>query len=341
MPLLQRLMHISCRLTGAVGGSISLVDHPGQRYTKIAERGTKCRLGQSFPLDEGVTGRVVTSRSPVVLASYHDVITGHLAVGHPARDGGVAAIPIWWRGDVIGVNVVFAGCPRPFATSEVDQLEVLTQLVASGVVTAARRDLPLADAARWDLNGRSEPRQPGAVQPTRSSGSVLSPSVAEVALQLAALGERTGAYRGRPGEPMHVAVVRGRTGLHLLVPGHSSNLMQVRPPPQLGGSWAELVDGVDGSAAIRLPDNVGSPLADDLSTTGQVADSSPFSRRQREVVALMARGLSNQSVAEQLLISLKTVEKHVGAILRKTGTVSRTAAVMRALGRGWVDVEAP
>jgi DNA-binding NarL/FixJ family response regulator len=31
------------------------------------------------------------------------------------------------------------------------------------------------------------------------------------------------------------------------------------------------------------------------------------------------------------------VEKHVGAVLRKTGTSSRTAAVMNALERGWLD----
>ncbi len=36
MPLLRRLMNISCRLTEAVGGSISIVECPGQRYTKIA-----------------------------------------------------------------------------------------------------------------------------------------------------------------------------------------------------------------------------------------------------------------------------------------------------------------
>lgn len=342
MPLLQRLIDISCRLTGAAGGSISLVDHPGQRYTKIAERGTACALGRSFPLNEGVTGRVMTSRRPVVLDSYRDIVAGHLAVGHPARYGAVAAIPIWWRGDVIGVNVVFAGCPRPFADSEVDQLEVLTQLVASAIVTAAQRDLPLADPARRDPNSRSEPGQPGASRPTRSSGGVLSPSVAEVALELAALGERAGAYRGRLDEPMYVAVVQGRTGLHLLVPGPSNDLVQASGPvPQPRGAWAEVVDGVDGSVAVRLLDYVCPPRAEAESTPVQAADSSPFSRRQGEVAALMARGFSNLSLAEELLISPKTVEKHVGAILRKTGTVSRTAAVMRALERGWVDVGAP
>src|SRR6201999_1652757 len=107
MPLLRRLMHICCRLTEAAGGSISIVEYPAQRYTKIAERGTSCRLGQSFPLHEGVTGQVMARRRPVVLDAYRDIATGHLPAGHPARDGAVAAIPIWWRGEVVGVNVVF------------------------------------------------------------------------------------------------------------------------------------------------------------------------------------------------------------------------------------------
>jgi hypothetical protein len=52
---------------------------------------------------------------------------------------------------------------------------------------------------------------------------------------------------------------------------------------------------------------------------------------------LLARGLSDRSIAHELLISPKTVEKHVGAVLRKTGTSSRTAAVMCALERNWLD----
>jgi DNA-binding NarL/FixJ family response regulator len=68
---------------------------------------------------------------------------------------------------------------------------------------------------------------------------------------------------------------------------------------------------------------------------------SPLTSRENEVLRLLAGGLSDREMAAQLVVSPKTVEKHVGAVLRKTGAPSRTAAVMRALERGWLDHEAP
>src|ERR1700704_5297807 len=103
MPMLRQLVRSTCQMAGAVGGSVSLVDPEAGQYTKVAEVGTPCRLGQSFSLDEGVTGKVMAARAPVVLATYHGVRGGHLKLGHPAWDGAVAAIPIWWRAEIVAV----------------------------------------------------------------------------------------------------------------------------------------------------------------------------------------------------------------------------------------------
>ena len=64
---------------------------------------------------------------------------------------------------------------------------------------------------------------------------------------------------------------------------------------------------------------------------------SPLTRRERQVLGLLADGLTDREVAARLVISPKTVEKHVGAVLRKTDTPSRTAAVAQALERGWLS----
>ena len=58
--------------------------------------------------------------------------------------------------------------------------------------------------------------------------------------------------------------------------------------------------------------------------------------REREVLELMAEGLSNKTIAYRLEISEHTVKFHVNAILRKLGAQSRTEAVVRATRLGWI-----
>jgi DNA-binding NarL/FixJ family response regulator len=57
------------------------------------------------------------------------------------------------------------------------------------------------------------------------------------------------------------------------------------------------------------------------------ADKAGLTSRQREVLELMARGLTNAEIAERLYLTKKTVEHHVSAILQKVGVDSRAKAV--------------
>jgi DNA-binding NarL/FixJ family response regulator len=47
-------------------------------------------------------------------------------------------------------------------------------------------------------------------------------------------------------------------------------------------------------------------------------------RREADVLALVIQGRSNREIAERLYLSVRTVEKHLEALLRKTATKSRT-----------------
>ncbi|MDC3412219.1 response regulator transcription factor [Aquibacillus sp. 3ASR75-11] len=63
-----------------------------------------------------------------------------------------------------------------------------------------------------------------------------------------------------------------------------------------------------------------------------------LTRRECEVLQLLAEGKSNRGVAEALYISEKTVKNHVSNILQKMSVNDRTQAVVTAIRNGWVEV---
>ncbi|HEX9674995.1 MAG TPA: response regulator transcription factor [Anaerolineales bacterium] len=60
----------------------------------------------------------------------------------------------------------------------------------------------------------------------------------------------------------------------------------------------------------------------------------PLTGREVEVLGLLAKGLANRQIAEQLVISEATVRTHVGNILGKLHLASRTQAALYALREG-------
>jgi DNA-binding CsgD family transcriptional regulator len=65
------------------------------------------------------------------------------------------------------------------------------------------------------------------------------------------------------------------------------------------------------------------------------ARDAALTARERQVRALVERGWPNKHIAAELAISLKTVEKHVAGILRKTGATNRTELASLARMRVW------
>jgi DNA-binding NarL/FixJ family response regulator len=62
----------------------------------------------------------------------------------------------------------------------------------------------------------------------------------------------------------------------------------------------------------------------------------PLTQREREVLAMIARGLSNRRIAERLAIAENTVKAHVAQILAKLGAATRTEAVTIGVRLGLV-----
>jgi pimeloyl-ACP methyl ester carboxylesterase/DNA-binding CsgD family transcriptional regulator len=112
----------------------------------------------------------------------------------------------------------------------------------------------------------------------------------------------------------------------------------------------ELAAGIPTAKLIPLAGNAHFPWAGDSDSVARalrslLAPESPapsardtaavsLSAREREVLALIASGLSDQEIAEQLVLSRHTVHRHVANIRHKLGRSSRTAAVAEAARLG-------
>jgi NarL family two-component system response regulator LiaR len=88
---------------------------------------------------------------------------------------------------------------------------------------------------------------------------------------------------------------------------------------------------IDPTAAARLVH----AIADDARP--RVEEPERLTRRERDVLELIARGRSNKRIAFELGISEKTVKTHVGHLLAKLGVSDRTQAAVMAVEEGLVS----
>lgn len=87
--------------------------------------------------------------------------------------------------------------------------------------------------------------------------------------------------------------------------------------PAAGPSQAERPDAVTDTVAV----------GDEAAARGTAALVEPLTRREQEVLALIAAGCSNRAIAEKLVITVSAVKKHTGNIYGKLNVNSRTQAV--------------
>lgn len=73
--------------------------------------------------------------------------------------------------------------------------------------------------------------------------------------------------------------------------------------------------------------------------TFALAADSVVTEREREVLMLAARGLSNKAIARELRLSVRTVQAHLNHIFNRLGVSSRTEAAVFGLSHGWFRLE--
>ena len=63
-----------------------------------------------------------------------------------------------------------------------------------------------------------------------------------------------------------------------------------------------------------------------------------YTKREYEVLQLLAKGYSNRKIADHLKISDKTVKNHISSIFKKMDVNDRTKAVVTAVKNQWVRI---
>jgi DNA-binding NarL/FixJ family response regulator len=141
--------------------------------------------------------------------------------------------------------------------------------------------------------------------------------------------EATAAITARPGGPRVLVLTTYDTDADILAAieaGATGYLLKDAPPDELAAAVRTAAAGQS-----ALAPTIANRLIDRIRTPGAA-----LSRREIEVLELVADGLSNQQISKQLYLSQATVKTHLVHIYDKLGVDSRTAAVAAAKTRGLI-----
>lgn len=260
-----------------------------------------------------------------------------------------------WQGDRFGLRAMTERVRELGATVDVDSLAGWGTRIRARfpylrdqerssprlrVLVAAGRPVLRAGLARllsWTEPGVQVVGEVGTVGQAVEACAVLRPDVALVSLGLPDPGQHetgggdgtgvVGLLLGQQHRPAVIGVVE--PGDHERVAGAlragASGCVDA------GADGPELARAV--VAAGRGQAILSAPVLQQLHRGLQGDDLEPLTEREREVRGLMEQGIPDKVIAERLVLSVKTVEKHAGAVLRKTGARNRTELAGRARRR--------
>ncbi len=143
------------------------------------------------------------------------------------------------------------------------------------------------------------------------------------------------AWAGEPGRRPHV-------------PGPAVAVSRALGAQELHAELSRLAHRVDGRTdepATRSASGPGAVVGDgegvgDFRSVGPCAVPVELSAREREMVELIALGLSNEEIARHCYVTVNTVKTFIRSAYRKIGVTRRTQAVAWALEHGLVDPSA-
>lgn len=174
------------------------------------------------------------------------------------------------------------------------------------------------DFAEYTVFGTGTIFYPGALARNRAELALVCGDTATAAVQFAEAERVNTALGARP------YLARTREG-------------QARLAQATGDNAAAVLHAKAAAAAARTLDMPG--LLRDATTlldriADDVATADPFTPREREIADMVGKARSNRDIAQELVLSERTVESHVRSILAKTGTTSRKEFIRWTLTSG-------
>jgi DNA-binding NarL/FixJ family response regulator len=118
--------------------------------------------------------------------------------------------------------------------------------------------------------------------------------------------------------------------------GASGFLLKTAPPPQLVAAVRTVHDG----DALLAPASTRRLIEQVTRTSPEAPALETLTAREREVLLLLARGLTNAEIAAELVVEPSTVKSHVASVLGKLGLRDRVHAVVFAYESGLVHAGA-
>jgi two-component system response regulator DegU len=120
--------------------------------------------------------------------------------------------------------------------------------------------------------------------------------------------------------------------------GAAGYLLKDATPEDLGQAISVAISGGGNVLSPRVIQN----LFEDVESPGESASGHGrhrrteynLTQREHDILALLAEGRSNRSIAQHLYLSEKTVKAHLASVFRKLGVTNRTQAAMMAVQLG-------
>lgn len=138
-----------------------------------------------------------------------------------------------------------------------------------------------------------------------------------------------GILEGSPSSKVVILTMHddARLARELLTRGASAYLLKNASREQLLAAVRSIAAG-EGGAILSLS----------RAAIGRLEDrrSSPLSERQREILVLAGRGMSNRQIAYSLHLSESTIQRHLSNIYSRLRVGSRSEATRKALSEGWI-----